>query len=118
VEITARLVEIPDGAIFKRELYDYATVLKYRVIKVHRGHIDDETIYVGHYNPFKPRPEAADKRVKDVGGSLKTFRAGEVHHLALEVPIDDFFMGGLVDKYFEQGHGPIYWAVWTDPDSG
>jgi len=34
IEVTAHLVEIPDGAIFKRERYDYATVLKYEVLKV------------------------------------------------------------------------------------
>ena len=29
IEVTARLVEVPEGAIFKRDLYNYATVLKY-----------------------------------------------------------------------------------------
>ena len=55
VEVTAELVEIPEGAIFKRDLYDYATILKYRVVRVHRGQVDGDTIYVGHYNPWKPR---------------------------------------------------------------
>ena len=32
IEVTARLVEIPEKAIFERELYNYATVLKYEVI--------------------------------------------------------------------------------------
>jgi hypothetical protein len=113
IELTAKLVEIPDGAIFKRDLYDYATVLKYQVLTVHRGNVDGETIYVGHYNPFKPRSEAADARVKDVGGDLKSFRAGQVHRMALEVPIDDHFMGGIVNKYFDQSKEPIYWAVQT-----
>src|SRR6267378_2015295 len=76
IEVTAKLVEVPQGAIFKRDLYDYATVLKYRVLEVHRGKVDGETIYVGQYNPFKPRAEAADSRVKDIGGDLKAFRAG------------------------------------------
>ena len=39
IEVTARLVEIPEGAIFERELYNYATVLKYEVLKVHRGKV-------------------------------------------------------------------------------
>ena len=64
IEVTARLVEIPEGAIFKRELYDYATVLKYQVLQVHRGKVEGETIFVGHYNPFKPRSEAADSKVR------------------------------------------------------
>src|SRR5215467_9462711 len=57
IEVTAKLVEIPEGAIFKRELYNYATVLKYEVLAVHRGRVRGDTIYVGHYNPFKPRSE-------------------------------------------------------------
>ena len=50
VEVTARLVEIPEGAIFRRDLYDYATVLEYRVLRVHRGTVAGETILVAHYN--------------------------------------------------------------------
>jgi hypothetical protein len=118
IEVTAKLVEIPDGAIFKRELYNYATILQYEVIKVHRGKVDARTIYVGHYNPFKPRSEAADSRVPDVGGDLTTFRAGQVHRMALEASIDDQYMGGIVDKYFGKRTEPVYWAVWTNLVSG
>jgi hypothetical protein len=114
VEVTARLIELPQGAIFKRDLYDYATILKYQVIKVHRGQVPGGVLYVGHYNPWKPRREAPDKRVKDIGGNLKQFQAGQVQRMALEVPIDDHFMGGIVNKYFGQDTGPIYWAVWTN----
>jgi hypothetical protein len=114
IEVTAQLVEVPERAIFKKELYDYATVLKYKVIEVHRGKIEGQTIYVGHYNPFKPRSEAADRRVANVGGNLKSFKAGQVHRMALEVPIDDHFMGGVVNSYFGQDTGPIYWAVTTN----
>jgi hypothetical protein len=114
IEVTAQLVEVPEGAIFKRDLYNYATILKYQVLEVHRGQVEGTTIYVGHYNPFKPRSEAADQRVEGIGGNLKTFRAGQVHRMALEVPIDDHYMGGIVNKYFGQVTGPIYWAVWTD----
>ena len=113
-EVTAQLVEIPEGAIFKRDLYNYATILKYKVIQVHRGQIQSDTIYVGHYNPWKPRSEASDRRVKDIGGNLRQFEAGRTHRMALEVPIDDYFMGGIVNKYFGQETGPIYWAVWTN----
>ena len=114
VEITAKLVEIPEGAVFKRDLYDYATILKYQVLKVHRGDLEGETIYVGHYNPWKPRGEAQDKRVTKIGGNLREFRPGQIHHLALEVPIDDFFMGGIVNKYFGKTTGPLYWAMWVN----
>ena len=44
--------------------------------------------------------------MEGIGGNLKTFRAGQVHRLALEVPIDDHFMGGIVNKYFGQETGP------------
>lgn len=115
VEVTAKLVEIPAGAIFKRDLYDYATILKYQVIHLHRGQVATNTLFVGHYNPWKPRAEAADQRVQGIGGTLRQFRPGDIHRMALAVPIDDHFMGGIVNKYFGQETGPLYWAVWTNP---
>ncbi len=116
IELVARLVEIPEGAIFQRDLYDYATILKYEVLSVQRGSVEKgATIYVGHYNPWKPRGEAADARAKEIGGKVQRFRAGDVHHMALELPMDDHFMGGVVDKYFGQRSGPAYWGVWTNP---
>ena len=114
VEVTAKLVEVPEGAIFKRDLYDYATILKYQVMKVHRGEVKGDVLYVGHYNPWKPRREAADKRARNIGGNLSEFEAGQLHHMALELPIEDFFMGGIVNKYFGKTSAPLYWAVWTD----
>lgn len=120
IEVTARLVEIPDGAIFQRDIYDYATILKYEVTAVHRGSLaKGTTIYVGHYNPWKPRAQAADKKVKDIGGSLNAFRAGDLHRMALETPIDEHYIGGIVDKYFGRHEGAAFWAVWTSPaDAG
>jgi len=115
IEVTARLDTIPEGAVFQRDLYDYATILKYEVTAVHRGALEKgAVIYVGHYNPWKPRAEAADKRVKEIGGDLRQFRAGEEHRLALEAPIDEHYLGGIVDKYFGKHEGVTYWAVWTN----
>lgn len=115
VEVTAKLVEVPEGAVFKRDLYDYATILKYEVVTVHRGAVGKgSTIFVGHYDPWKPRAEAADKKVKDIGGNVREFRAGDLHRMALESPMDDSFMGGIVDKYFGKRSGPAFWAVWTN----
>jgi hypothetical protein len=115
IEVTARLLEIPEGAIFQRDLYDYATILKYQITSVERGSLNKgDIIYVAHYNPWKPRSDAADNRAKNIGGNLRQFRPGQLHHMALEVPLDDHFMGGVVDKYFGKHTGPIYWAVWTD----
>lgn len=114
VEVTARLEEIPEGAIFERDLYNYATILKCQVVAVHRGQIAPTTLYVAHYNPFKSRADAADRRVAGIGGDLRMFRGGQVHRLALEVPLDDYYMGAIVNKYFGQDVEPIYWAVWTN----
>jgi hypothetical protein len=118
IEVTAKLVEVPKGAVFQRPLYNYATVLKYQVLEVHRGKVKGQTIYVGHYNPSKPRSEAADPRVPGIGGNLKSFRAGQVHRMALEESMLDHFSGGILNKYSEEDTDPIYWAVWTDLVSG
>jgi hypothetical protein len=118
IEVTAKLVEIPEGAIFDRPLYNYATVLKYEVLEVHRGKVKGQTIYVGHYNPAKPRSKVADRLVPDIGGNLKSFRAGQVHRMALEESMLDHFTGGILNKYSEEDTDPIYWAVWTNLVSG
>jgi hypothetical protein len=118
IEVTAKLVEIPEGAIFQRPLYNYATVLKYQVLAVHRGNVKGQTIYVGQYNPAKPRSEAADERVPNIGGNLKAFRAGQVHRMALDESMLDRFTGGILNKYSALEIDPIYWAVWTDLVSG
>ena len=55
-----------------------------------------------------------DARAGDIGGNLKRFRVGDTQRLALELPIDDYYMGGIINKYFGQIDDPIYWAVWTN----
>jgi hypothetical protein len=112
-EVTAVLEEIR-GEFVNRSNYDYAFVMKYKVTAVHRGSVEGDTIYVAHYNPQKPRAAAADARVPDIGGNLARFKPGDSHRMALEAPIDDFFMGGIINRYFEDYKGIIYWAVWTD----
>ena len=114
VEVTAELAEIR-GEFANRADYDYAFIMKYTVLKVHRGEVPPGPIYVGHYTPEKPRDRVKDARVEDVGGTLAAFKAGDVHRMALEVPIDDFFMGGIINRYFGEETGPVYWAVWTNP---
>lgn len=116
-EVTAKLLEIK-GELPNIPLYDYSFIFKYKVQTVHRGEIDSDIIYIGHYNPLKPRSEVADIRSGEIGGNLKTFQVGDIHRMALEVPIEDYFMGGIVNRYFEEYSGPIYWAVWTNKVSG
>jgi hypothetical protein len=113
IEVTARLVEIR-GDLIDDPLYDYAHVMKYEVLEVHRGDVKEPVIYVGHYNPAKPRDSVADARVGDIGGNVKKFKAGDIHRMALEVPIDDYYMGGIINKYFDSSTGPVYWALWTN----
>ena len=116
IEVTASLAEIR-GELIDDPMYDYAHVMKYKVLKVHRGKVDSEFIYVGHYNPAKPRSKAADARAPDVGGTVTKFNVGDVHRMALDVPIDDYFMGGIINKYFGEIKDPVYWAVWTNTAS-
>jgi hypothetical protein len=113
VEVTAELKEIP-GPFPSNDLYNYGYVLKYKVLKVHRGKVPAGDILVAQYNPLKPRKEAQDDVSGKIGGHVEAFRAGDVHRMALEAPLDQFFMGGIVDKYFNE-KGTRYWAIWTNP---
>ena len=65
IEVTAQLLEIR-GKIIDDPLYDYAHVMKYKVLKVHRGKVNGDIIYVGHYNPAEPRSTVADARVPKI----------------------------------------------------
>ena len=111
IEVTARLTEIP-GPFPPNDLYNYSYVFKYQILQVHRGKIEGDTIFVGQYNPLKPRSKAEDQDSGKVGGDVEQFRAGDTHRMALEAPLDQQWMGGIVDKYFEQ-KGTRYWAIWT-----
>ena len=112
VEMTARLEEIPE-AFPPNDLYNYAYVLKYHVEQVHRGRVLGDEIFIAHYNPLKPRSGVQDEFSGKVGGTLEKFRAGDIHRMALEMPLEQYWMGGIVDKYFGQ-KGIRYWAVWTN----
>jgi hypothetical protein len=117
VEVVARLTEVPEGAVFERELYHYATILKYEVISCARGKVlPGDILYVAHYDPWKPRAAAADAKAPGIGGDVRAFVAGDRHHLALAIPLDDHYMGGLVDKYFGRRPPLTYWALRTDAD--
>lgn len=110
-EVTAKLVSI-GGDFPPNRLYDYVFVMKYRVLKVHRGKVDGE-IFVGHYDPLKPRATAQDKFSGKVGGDVDHFQVGDVHRMALEAPLDECFVGGIIDKHIQE-KGTRYRAIWTD----
>lgn len=113
-EVTARIVDIA-GVFPPNKLYDYAYVMKYEVLKSHRGDLSG-TLLIGQYNPLKLRPEAADQRSGEIGGNAPHFRVGDIQRLALEVPLMDYCMAGIVNEYAETepADTPIYWAVWTN----
>jgi hypothetical protein len=112
VEVTAKIVSI-GGDFPPNNLYDYVFVMKYRVLQLHRGKVDGEAIFVGHYNPLKPRATAQDKFSGKVGGNVEHFQVGDVHRMALEGPLEEYFMGGIIDKHIKE-KGTRYRAVWTD----
>ena len=111
VEITAELLEIP-GKFPSNDLYDYAYILKYQVRTVHRGHVGSKNILVAHYNPLKARSKAENEFSGKVGGTVRRFREGDLHRLALEEPLDDHYMGGVIDKFEEEG--TRYWSLWAN----
>jgi hypothetical protein len=114
LQVVARLLETPDTALRQRPLYNHAGIFPYEVLRVYRGPIQrGEVVLVGHYNPWKPRGQAADHWVRDVSGTLMAMRAGDVHRLALESRLEDHFMGGVIHPYAESNPAPVYWAVWT-----
>ena len=112
VEVTARLIDVR-GEFPPNDLYDYAYVMKYEVLQTHRGEAP-KTILVGQYNPLKPRATAADARSGEIGGNATGFKVSDVHRMALDVPIDEYSMVGIINKYAEETQEPIYWAVWTN----
>ena len=115
IEITARLTEIRGKFLPNDGLYNYVFVLKYEVLQTHRGEVDGSEILIGHYNPLKSRAKVADEFYPGVGGTLKKFRVDDTHRMALDAPLDDHYMGGIINRYFkEKKRGPIYWATWTN----
>jgi hypothetical protein len=114
-EVTAKLAAI-GGDFPPNKLYDYVYVMKYHILKVHRGTVQGEDIFVGHYNPLKTRAAAEDKYSGKVGGNVDRFQVGDVHRMALEAPLDEVFMGGVIDKHIKE-KGTRYRAIWTDRGS-
>lgn len=112
VEVTAQLVQVL-GKFMPNDNYDYAHVMKYEVLGIHRGKVEGKEIFVGHYNPLKPRARVADRFVEKIGGNVERFQVGDVHRMALDAPLEDIYMGGVIDKHFEE-KGTRYWALWTD----
>ena len=120
IEVTAKLVEVPEGAIFERPLYNYATVLKYQVLEVHRGRVKgDRPSTSATTIRSSPDPKAADQRVQDDRRQLSNRSAPEMCTAwHWKDPCLTISPGGILNKYSEEDTDPIYWAVWTDLVSG
>lgn len=121
VEVTAELQPIRywkegETNFPPNDLYDYAYVMEYEVLEIHRGEVQGDTIYVAHFNPRLPRSDVESDTSGPVGGKLMSFRAGDIHRMALDAPVDDYLMDGLLNKYLDETRDKtIYWALWTNP---
>src|SRR4051794_7572923 len=76
IVMTAELEDIP-GNFPANDIYNYAYVMKYKVVKVLQGTYTDPDILVGHYNPRMARTDIHDDQDSLVGGNVKYFKAGE-----------------------------------------
>ena len=112
IEVTARLVEVPEGAIRNDPLYRYATVLQYEVLRSNGVVGPGTTIFVAHYRPQFPRAQAGDRFRTDVHGSLEFFLAGQIHRMVLVADAEQRFVGGVVNSYPDATG--IFWAIRTD----
>lgn len=111
IVLTAQVEEIP-GSFPANDLYNYAYVMKYKVLKVIQGSYGDPDILVGQYNPRLAREEVKDEQDAKVGGNVKSFAVGDVHYLVLS-PLDGLWTGSVEDDFFKDKR-PRYWALWTD----
>ena len=122
VEVTARLVERPEQ-FPKLGAYRYTYVLKYQVMKIHRGDPErrhplkpGDTLFVGHYKPWLPRSEIkdADWGETPLGGKLDQFVTGEAHRMALDYELQDLAPSGALDYCFPAATNRFF-ALWTNP---
>lgn len=111
-EVVARLVEIP-GKMPANDLYNYVYIFKYKVLQVVSGQVAEKEILVGQYNPRSPREQVKDKMDPWVGGTLQSFKAGEVHRLKLIKPLEQVWKDAIEDEYFDDT-STRYFALQTD----
>jgi hypothetical protein len=108
--IVAELTDIA-GQFPANELYNYAYIMKYKVLQVVQGSYADPEILVGHYNPRIARDEIKDEQDAKVGGDVSSFQKGDVHYLVLN-PLDGEWTGAVEDEYFKDKR-PRWWALWA-----
>jgi hypothetical protein len=108
--LVAELTDIA-GRFPANELYNYAYIMKYKVLQVVQGSYGDPEILVGQYNPRIARDEIKDEQDAKVGGDVSSFQKGDVHYLVLN-PLDGEWTGAVEDEYFNDKR-PRWWALWT-----
>lgn len=111
-EVVARLVEIP-GKMPANDLYNYVYILKYKVVQVISGKVEEKEVLVGQYNPRVPRNQVKDKMDALVDGTVQAFKAGELHRLKLIKPMEKVWKDAVEDEYFDDT-SERYFAVQTD----
>jgi len=112
-EITAKLINIPEGSIRNDPLYRYAAVFKYEIIEQHAGTPLPSPIYIAHYRPHLPRASAADVLHPEIAGTLKQFNKGDHHRLVLRADAKKRFLSGFINDYIDADI--VFWAAATDP---
>jgi hypothetical protein len=113
VTVTAKLVEIPTQ-FPPDDLYDYAYVMRYEVTG---GAMDKQSILVAHYKPRQPRSKIKDKMKPFVRGKVRSFSAGDVHHLKITAELKKVWTGALVDEFAATDRKSVrYWALEADPN--
>jgi len=112
IDLTAKLIDIP-GKFPADDLYDYAYVMKYKVIG---GKLDGQEILVVHYKPRRARNKIKDQMQKFVSGKLKRFKEGDRHSLTLDPELDKIWQGTVIDDFFATDRKSIrYWCLKADP---
>jgi hypothetical protein len=108
--LIAEVADIP-GQFPANDLYNYAYVMKYKVVRVLQGSYAEPEILVGHYNPRIARDEIKDEQDAKVGGDVTSFQKGDAHYLVLN-PLDGEWTGAVEDEYFNDKR-PRWWALWA-----
>lgn len=109
--VVVGMLKTVSGQFPANDLYKYAYVMKYTVDSVVEGAVATKEILVAHYDPRTARAAIQDDQKGKVGGTLTSFREGELHYLVLR-PLDSAWTGALEDN-FPQEKAPRWFATWA-----
>ncbi len=112
VKVKARLLELP-GTLPPNDLYNYMYIMKYKVLHVLEGELDEREIMVAHYNPLQARAKIGGKMKEKIKGDLKKFRVGGIHVLTLNDDLEGNWQEAVEDEYIDE-EGTRWLATKTD----